>query len=631
MRRLLSTTALTGWLIFAAGAAQADPVTVALIANGVSIGAAVTAVYGVVGAFVIQLGASLLLTAGANALFGPSRPKAPALNRELQAPNSRPPKRYAYGRTRVYGSWVPVVAKDGILYGCMLLNSRPSEGNFKFFFDKREVSLTGDPYNFAGSGASATNSPFQDGVFPVSNRVRIWIGRGEQTTVPSRILSEASEFFIASDAWRGCTVAWMRLDRGPENGRAERWPRVPPEIEVEGDWSKVYDPRDPTQGADDPATWKFSNNQALCLLDALRQNPIRRYRMTSLMMPTFASAADVADEPTARKEAPTEPRYTANGLIIWNGQEIADQVRPLADAGGGSLVRMGGRLGYVAGAWRTPTYVMSDILEEGLIDYSRWRQGRELPTAIRVGYIQPDRDWQEAELTALPIVGADQITGSDDGVADVTLSMVTSPTQAMRIQQIMARKAAAQKRLSVTLPPDAFDLVAGATLQADMPNGFTRLNGLWAVDSADAGMWTADTEGGVAMRCPVKLSETDPSHYAWNPDTDQFDIVSEEFTPGVAPIAAPVDGSAVGGDGSITVQFTMPATGAFDEIEIWQSLTDDVSVAGRVFTANAGAAAVRSFVDTGLGAGATRFYFARAISGNRASTFSPSVTATTDP
>lgn len=620
MRNLLFS--LTFALSMTAGVARADPVTVALIANGVSIGSAITATYGATVAFVLRIGASLLLSAAATALVG--KPKAASVNRELQVPNSRPPYRSLYGRARVYGSYAPCVAQDGILYACLVLNSRPSSGNFTFYFDKREVFLSGDIYDFAGSGATATNSPF-------SGYVNIWVGRGDQTGPPAQILTEAPDLFLAADGWRGRTVAWLRLDRGPSDGRVERWPRVPPEVEVEADWSLVWDPRDVAQDPDDPATWTFSRNQALCLLDAIRNNPIRVHRLENIAVDQFISAADIADEAVPRKDLSTEPRYQANGLIVWSEGEVLDKLRPLEAAGAGTLARMGGKLGYVAGAWRAPSYTMTAILEEGGIDLQRWQPGRELPTAIRASYIATNRDWQDSELPALPIVGADQIDGSEDGIAEIALGMVTSPTQAMRIQQIAARRAAAQRRLSVMLPPNAFDLVSGAILTGNMPAGFTRLNGLWEVQSINPGLWTTDIEGGVAMRCPVTLAETAESHFSWNPDTDQFDIVTESFVPGLVPVQVPIDGAATGGAGQISVSFTMPVKAQGDQIEFWGSDTDDVALASLLATVTAPSGATRTFVETGLLASTTRYYFARAlVVSGRASSFTASVSATTD-
>ena len=104
-----------------------------------------------------NLTASLLLSVASRALA--PKPSQPDVVRGLQVPNSLPPKRFVYGKTRVYGSWAPGwTVKDGIFYGCLIFNSRPSDGGERvIYLDKRAVTLTGDVLDFA-TGAEASLS-----------------------------------------------------------------------------------------------------------------------------------------------------------------------------------------------------------------------------------------------------------------------------------------------------------------------------------------------------------------------------------------------------------------------------------------------------------------------------------------
>jgi hypothetical protein len=94
----------------------------------------------------------------------------------------------------------------------------------------------------------------------------------------------------------------------------------------------------------------------------------------------------------------------------------------------------------------------------------------------------------------------------------------------------------------------------------------------------------------------------------------------------------PNTGSATGGAGRITVQWTMPTAGSYSAIEFWGSDTNDASDAELLATKSASATSVRTYTETGLGALVTRYYFARSkdISG-RYSGFTSSVSDTTDP
>ena len=493
--------------------------------------------------FAIQIGAAFILTQIAR-LLAP-KPRVPDQKRDLQLPRSRPPKRFVYGRNRTYGSPAPWRVKGDILYGCIILNSRPSAGgDIRIFMDKRQaLSSTGNPFDFSGNGMVLDS--IEDfpgfGAGDLSNP-RVWIGLGDQTSPPAVFTDTASEFFQPTDGWRGCTVMWALLHAGENERRSDRWRAAPPEFEVEMDWSLVWDPRDTAQDPDDPETWQFSRNQSLVLLDTLRENPIRRYPLSQIHLPSFIEAADVADEPVLRYYASLdagedvfEPRYEANGIIIWTGGELLDQIEPVAEAGAGDILRIGGRVGYAAGEYRAPMFTVTDFTEENGIEYQVLRPGRELPVFVKGVYISPDRDWQEADLTPIEVEGASDTGVGDDAVFEIRMPFVTSPTQAMRVQQIIARKFAAQRTLSITLWPEAMDVVAGATISVDLPPGFARLNADWMVMSCNPALWVSEIqEDGaqeIAMRIPVTLRPNPASIYEWSPEDDEQEILFVAFDP----------------------------------------------------------------------------------------------------
>lgn len=468
-----------------------------------------------VGGTLLRIGASLLLSAAARAL-GPKPPGAPELIRELQNPTSLVPKRFIYGAARIYGSPVWRV-RGSILYGCLILNSRPSDAVTALYFDKRFCPLEGDLYNLAGPGASATVAPF-------AQHVSAWVGLGDQVACPAGILAEAPGLFQPTDAGRGLTVLWLRLSCGENSARADRWPRTPPEVEVGGQWSKVWDPRDPAQNAEDPATWTWSANQALCALDAARTNPIRKYPLRQLMLDTFVDAANIADAAVPLKAGGTEPRYRVNGALIFNGSEIMDQLLPLFAAGASDPVRVGGRLAIAPGAYTAPILTIDDITEAEGLSFRSLKPGRELATTVHCTFTDPLRDWRTSELVDYTVPGAVVADGGVPTVADLDLPLVTSPTQAMRIQKIRAMRQRAQRQISCTLPPRAFKVVAGANATVAFPAPYERLNGTYRVVSANPGLSASEEGGGgVAMRVPVVLDEIAAADYAWDPATEEQD------------------------------------------------------------------------------------------------------------
>ena len=598
--------------ILAPSLVHAEPVTAA-IAAGTILGS--STLFSVA----VSLAVSIVFT-GISMLLMPSQ-RVSVQKREIAQPQSRPPYRFVYGRNRVYGTPLPLRTKGSVLYGCLLLNSRPSKGgNIQIAIDKREATIaSGDIYDFSGNGASLTLEGFPDFANPI-NRPRVWIGLGDQTAPPQTFTNEAPEFFATSDAWRGRTVMWLRFEAGGSKAVQRRWPRVPPEVEVEMDWSLIWDMRDPTQDPDDPETWKWSNNQALVLLDAARTNPIRQYTLNMIHLPSFQEGADVADiDVDLFHEGGTEKKYAANGLLIFRTNEIVDQLTPIAMAGAGDLVRIGGKLGYAPGAWREPIVTVTDIVAEGGINLETLRPGSDFPRAVRASFIAPDRDWQEAEVPALPIVGGQGI--GEDGVMNIDLPFVTSATQAMRIQQIKARKIAMQKTLSVMLWPEAFNVVAGSNIEIALPPAFKRINALWQIETANPGLWTSDEGEGIALRIPVTAHKTGPEVYEWVPATDEFEMITQDFNP-LNPgfendeITPPsnLNGTPGSPDSQLITVTVVEATDTFvDGVEVLFSSTNLFSTAQSLGEQFVGPGNTATFEHTGLGFNITYYYWARSV------------------
>lgn len=514
-------------LVFAtASAAQADPLST-LFANtlaGWGVGAQLATVAG-------QLLTSTLLSSLSKAL-GPGRNAGENVGRELSLPTSLPVYRFVYGDCWAVGTPAPVRVKGGGIYACWILNSRPSEGPFTVLLDKRPLVLTGDPYDFAGPGAVPTNSYFP-------GYVRIWIGRGDQTSAPDDIVAEAPLLFSAADAWRGRTVVWMVLGCGPNEERSVRWPSSPPEIILEGKWSKVWDPRDPAQDPDDPATWEYSANQGLVVLDALRQSPLTPYDLRNLWLDTFKWAADVAGEAVAVKAGGTIPRYEVNGTLAFaTGVELEDQLQPLLAAGASEFVRPAGQLGIVPATAQTPTVTLTDMLDGTAPKFRRYAPKSELATTVAAKYLAPDRAYEQTDGPTYIIPGALAEDGGFEKLIQPDLSLVTDHRQVQRLQKIAGLRARMQRQVEAEFPPAAFKLIAGSWFNLNLPAPYTAWNRTYQVLNHDPQLALED-QGGVSMRCQMAVREVDASIYAWNAATEEQDVEAYTFAPDIAEIAPP--------------------------------------------------------------------------------------------
>lgn len=500
-------------------------VLAALVSNGVGFGTALGAVYGAFGAAAIRLGASLLLSAAANALTA-RQARTSDVRRQLALPSALPWVRYVYGTTRATGSPSNFPVRGGNAVGFWLLNSRPSDlSDPVIYLDGREITFTGDPFDFSGNGAVSTSAPFADGEF------RFWIGRGDQTTAPTYITTgwpqgpgRDQELFLSTDAMRGCTVLWAVLTAGSSRTLQERWVAVPPTLEVLGDWSLVWDPRDTEQDGDDPATWAFSRNHALVALDALRRNPMRPYDDRNLMLETFEEGADICDEPINLKAGGTEPRWSADGTMVFDGAEIEDLMTPLMASGAADTIQIGGRVGYAWGKYRAPILTVTDVLGAGfeIVDLP---PGDDLPNTLRVTCTAPGRGYETAELKPWAIPGA---VAADGGkIREGTLDLpYAGPTQAMRARKRLGlRMRRAPVIDGMVFGPENIELVAGAGVTLALPAPFDAFDGVYEVTSLHPALDPLGDTGEVALRLPVGLVRANPDEDAWTPAVDEEDLI----------------------------------------------------------------------------------------------------------
>lgn len=506
-------------LALIAAPAHADPITLTIASLAASAAITAAGLTGITLALAqLGVGLALMIAAQSNAQKGQTQAD---LKRGLARPDELTPYRYVYGHVRTYGSPAPWRIKGNILYACLIFNSRPSSGNFKLIIDQREVTTTGSPFNFGSAGGRPSEADFRD-------YMQFWIGRGNQTRPPQVITDEAPELFRTTDAWQGRTVLWVRLDCGPNDSRAERWPSAPPAIQMEADWSLVWDPRDSTQSATDASTWKFSRNRSLIVLDALRNNPIREFPLSALMLASFRASADIDDQAVPLKAGGTEPRYCCDGLLTWNDSEIEDQIGPLLEAGAGGITRIGGQIGMIPGAWQEPEITITDVLDDDGLTFDVLVPGEDLATAVRGKYMSAD-DWEMADAGVYIVPGAQAADGGLEVIQDIELGMVTSATQAQRLLKIRAWLQRMQKKIACVLPPDAFQAVGGTNIRVNWPAPYSAMNGAYAIQSIHPALDLVGDDG-VAMRCPVEMTETTAAIWAWDPATEERDVQKADVT-----------------------------------------------------------------------------------------------------
>lgn len=523
--------------------------------------------FGAIGTAILKIGASLLLSAAASALS--PKPSQPDLKRELARETELPAYRFVYGPDRAVGTPAPVRVRGKYIYACYLLNSRPSAlTNLSLSFDDRVVTLDGDPFDFAGPGADVV----ADGL---TGYAKVWFGRGDQGGPPADILAAApwaagedEDLFLATDRWEGRTVMWARLDAGSSSSRSERWPSVPPAVHVIADWSRVWDPRDGAQDPDDPETWIYSDNLALCILDAARNNPIKPYPLSALILDQFIAAADNADERVDLLAGGDEARYRLRGTVIWDDAELEDQLLPLFEAGAARPIKQGGMLGIAPGAWVTPDFTLTDFVGGSLEIVGT--QAGDLPTQLRTSYVSAARLYEAAELPAYDIPGAQAADGGLPRVTTINADFAGSPTQAQRVQKVRGFLERRQRQISLTAWPEAADLVAASTLTLALPAPYSRFDGTFEVRRIQPAFAMTGDDGGMALRCPLTIVEHRAEFYDWDFTVDEIEILDQPYdnTPSTVEDVGDIDVTTGPGVDYVASGVTIPLIRfAFDPLD----------------------------------------------------------------
>jgi len=473
-------------------------------------------------------GGILLNTIAAKLMGGAKAPRQETQRAELSQPSSLPPYRFAYGTCLTQGTPVDWVAKGDILWVCYLLNSRPSAlTSHRLWLDKREAESYGTPFDLAGEGATVSNDIFGD-------HASYWIGRGDQTACPAAVVSGSEGHFASTDAWRGCTVLWARFRSGSNDKFHERWPAKPPNLTIEGDWSLVLDPRSGTLSA--------SSNQALIVLDALRNNPLKPYAEDYLHLESFAWGADVAGQPVAVKSGGTIPRYCCDGVLVWSeGAEIEDQLAGLLNAGASRFVRVGGRLAFLPACPQPAIHTITDVSDGQPIQMTRWRASDQVYTEGAATYTAADRHYEAAEAAIWIASGAADHDGGLAHRLQLDLDFVTDARQAQRVAKIAVLRARQQRGISAELMPTAFDLVPGSWARVDLPAPYDAWNGTYEVEGIEPVAGVNDQDA-ITIRLPATLREVSGDIYAWDAASEEGDVVP---APPVTPPASVQPPSAV--------------------------------------------------------------------------------------
>lgn len=564
--------------------AHADPVSlIAIVSTALSSVAAggftfagVTFAAGSLGATLIAGGISLAGGLLAKALAPKPQSAVQQQQYRLPQPDPQPPYRFVYGRTQVRGQWVYHYISGESLYLGFILNSRPSESIESFEIDRRPITFLSDAENDIHDmavGATVSEDQF-------NGLLRFWVGMGDQTTPPVSWITEIPNGITDKDIWTGMTILWVKMEYGDNSSARERWLAVPPDIRVVGNYSKIYDPRT-SQDEDDPTTWGWSENAALCALDMARSEYGLNRLDELINFPSFVEGANACDEEVPLKAGGTEKRYRVSGAIMVGPNE-SEKMRMILDASAADVVDTAGLLTYVPGIWRPPVATIKDALGRKF-DFSDLPETSNTPNIIRTAIISETRGWQETEIPVLRDLAA---IAEDNGIEreePFDPALAASPTQAMRLQKIKLARIRQQRSIVSHFPEEFYRLDPGDNVEVDILSP-TYANGTYVVE--DMAVILDGNESSVDVSISMSLGGTAESVFAWDELVDEKEfpdtvVVSNDFSGLQPPVAVSVtSGARAVGDGTNIPQAIIEITPSVSSYVVGYQIRRRESIGG---------------------------------------------------
>lgn len=459
---------------------------------------------------VIKVAAYAAVAYGLKKAFAPEIPTADR-SREVASMGGAQPHQIFYGLVRNAGAVIDEIGfnnsgaagqKNDRYARAQVIAAHEIDGVVRIFVDGTPVTLQ--------ANGSVTSGKYAGKFF-----AWVHLGGRDQTVQSGWLGAVPSTWWTASRRARGrAWIGWM-IHVDPQVFRGGV-----PNVQVEFRGKKVYDPRlDTTNGgsgahrADDPATWAYSNNVALCLADFRRSEyGVHGDRVTAyagrvapaawIDWPLVITAANICDEsvPTVTGVA-NEKRYRIAAGFSSTDDPFAME-RLMEQTMAGTLTQRGGPARMYAGADRAREITLERGHFAGDVNILHLTDHRQLYTGARGTYISPDHEFRPTNYPPVIDTVAAARGPGEPRVKSLNFPFVPSGYQAQRLAWIDVKRSQLQHTIAAEVDFRGLLVTAGSLVGVNLPeNKITDLEFVverWAL--------SIDPEG--PPRIEVDLSQT---------------------------------------------------------------------------------------------------------------------------
>lgn len=301
---------------------------------------------------------------------------------------------------------------------------------------------------------SSTDGAVSTGNYATKANIRRYSGTSTQSV--DFILNAAdSTAFPSTFRGRGVAYAAIRYEFDDKVYRS-----IPnATFEVRG--LKCYDPRlDTTNGGSGshryatPSTWAYTENPALILSTLAMSSMMWELDpATEIVWSLVAAAANICDAAVAIPGSTTQPRYTANGLLLATN-EPTENARIITDAMLGRHFFKDGKLHIYAGAYTTPSFSIEKSDWIGPLTISTVQpRGEGRWNGVRCFFVDADNNTQRKECYARTNSTYTTQDGNDRIWIEMEQPLCNNEYEAQRKAEMILRQSRNQIRISGRLPP----------------------------------------------------------------------------------------------------------------------------------------------------------------------------------
>jgi hypothetical protein len=293
---------------------------------------------------------------------------------------------------------------------------------------------------------------------------------------------------------------------------------------------KIYDAGDEDQDIDDPTTWAWSANSALCEADYLRGVPFLNgdgdvVRLLGLRLPDERVNADIllASANACNEDVPlavggSENRYETHGSFDCDSDHPS-VIASLESAMAGRTLFIAGEAHIRAGYWTPPDFELTEaMLRRGQRRTRNPLSRREKFNLVSGSFKSPDDNWQSVPF---PAVWSETFRTEDGGelAKQMDLPFTASSTMAQRLVRIAMLRARQGIVYEAPYNLKALPALTGenVTITRDRlgwdEKPFEVVNLKFSMEKGD--------RGGVGFALDIVGQETDSSIFDWNTSLEQ--------------------------------------------------------------------------------------------------------------